>query len=184
MPFDCAVVQSLLYFASPAAIRNTMTQTPTASRPIAHSTYSLTPSDITSTLWRCLVNQPAKEQYLRVALVVFGVIFLLGVFPLMMLWPSGWRWIPNQSDYEQMILGVYATLGLFLLLASRAPSKHRSLIQFAAWSSLVHGGIMAVQAVRDSTQMGHLMGDVPALALVGIVLLLLMPSETGVRAAV
>ena len=129
------------------------------------------------------MSQHAKDQYLRIALVVFGLIFLVGVFPMMMLWPSGWRWIPNQSDYEQMILGVYATLGIFLLLASRAPSKHRSLIQFAAWSSLVHGGIMAVQAVRDSAQMGHLMGDVPALALVGVVLLLLMPSDPGAHTA-
>ena len=129
------------------------------------------------------MSQHAKDQYLRIAFVVFGLIFLAGVFPMMMLWPSGWRWIPNQSDYEQMILGVYATLGIFLLLASRAPSKHRSLIQFAAWSSLVHGGIMAVQAVRDSAQMGHLMGDVPALALVGIVLLLLMPRDPGVHTA-
>ena len=129
------------------------------------------------------MSQHAKDQYLRIALVVFGLIFLVGVFPMMMLWPSGWRWIPNQSDYEQMILGVYATLGIFLLLASRAPSKHRSLIQFAAWSSLVHGGIMAVQAVRDSAQMGHLMGDVPALALVGVALLLLMPGDPGVHTA-
>ncbi len=129
------------------------------------------------------MSQHAKDQYLRIALVVFGLIFLAGVFPMMMLWPSGWRWIPNQSDYEQMILGVYATLGIFLLLASRAPSRHRSLIQFAAWSSLVHGGIMTVQAVRDSAQMGHLVGDVPALALVGVVLLLLMPGDPGVHTA-
>ena len=131
------------------------------------------------------MSQQSREQYLRIALVVFGLIFLVGVFPLMMVWPAGWRWVPNQSEYEQMILGVYATLGIFLLLASRAPSRHRSLILFAAWSSLVHGGIMAIQALRDTAQMGHLMGDVPALALVGVVLLVLAPSEvrTGTAAA-
>ena len=48
-------------------------------------------------------------------LVAGSVIFLVGVYPLMMfLWPSGWRWQPNQPEYEQMILGVYATLGVFL----------------------------------------------------------------------
>ena len=132
------------------------------------------------------MSQSARDQYLRIALVVFGLIFSVGVFPLMQVWPAGWRWVPNQSEYEQMILGVYATLGVFLLLASRDPGRHRSLILFAAWSSLVHGGIMAVQALRDSAQMGHLMGDVPALALVGVVLLVLAPSDvrTSSRAPV
>jgi len=75
-------------------------------------------------------------------LVLVGLIFLFGVYPLMMfLWPSGWRWQPNQPEYEQMILGVYATLGIFLLLAARNPSANRSLIAFTAWSSLVHGAI-------------------------------------------
>ena len=122
------------------------------------------------------MSDKSREQYLRIALVVFGLIFLVGVLPLMMVWPSGWRWIPNQSEYEQMILGVYATLGIFMLLATREPRLHRSLILFAAWSSLVHGGIMAVQALRGG-EMGHMLGDVPALALVGIVLLVLAPRE-------
>jgi hypothetical protein len=122
------------------------------------------------------MSQQSRESYLRVALIAFGLIFLFGVLPLMKVWPSGWRWDPNQTEYEQMILGVYATLGVFLLLASRAPHMHRSLILFAAWSSLVHGGIMAMQAMRETHERGHLMGDVAALALVGIVLLALAPS--------
>lgn len=70
-----------------------------------------------------------RERALKVVLVLVGLIFLLGVYPLMMfLWPSGWRWQPNQPEYEQMILGVYATLGIFLLLAARNPSEDRSLI--------------------------------------------------------
>jgi sterol desaturase/sphingolipid hydroxylase (fatty acid hydroxylase superfamily) len=86
-----------------------------------------------------------RESALKIVLILVGVIFLVGVYPLMMfLWPSGWRWQPNQPEYEQMILGVYATLGIFLLVASRNPSAHRSLIAFTAWSSLVHAGIMAV----------------------------------------
>ncbi len=31
----------------------------------------------------------------------------------MQVWPSGWRWVPNQTDYEQMILGVYAAISAF-----------------------------------------------------------------------
>jgi amino acid permease len=87
----------------------------------------------------------SREGALKVVLVSVGLIFLFAVYTLMMyLWPSGWRWQPNQPEYEQMILGVYATLGIFLLLASRNPSEHSSLIAFTAWSSLVHAAIMAV----------------------------------------
>lgn len=107
--------------------------------------------------------------------IVTGVIFVLGVYPLMKVWPAGWGWQPSQPEYEQMILGVYATLGVFLLIAARDPAAHRSLIWFTAWSSLVHAGIMAVQAIRDPLERGHLVGDVPALALVGVVLALLAP---------
>ncbi len=93
----------------------------------------------------------------------------------MQVWPSGWMWQPNQPEYQQMILGVYATLGVFLLIAARAPQEHRSLILFTALSSFVHAGIMAVQAVIDEAERGHLIGDVPALAIVGLVLLVLAP---------
>jgi hypothetical protein len=75
------------------------------------------------------MNFATRLRILRVALVLFGLIFLVGVYPLMMAWwPSGWRWSPNQPEYEQMILGVYATLGVFLIIASRNPLEHRSLI--------------------------------------------------------
>jgi len=119
-----------------------------------------------------------RERTLKVVLVVVGLIFLFGVYPLMMfLWSSGWRWQPNQPEYEQMILGVYATLGIFLLLASRNPSENRSLIAFTAWSSLVHAGIMAVQALQHPSEHGHLFGDIPALVIVGVALIALAPAK-------
>jgi len=126
-----------------------------------------------------------REQALKVVLVIVGLIFLFAVYPLMMfLWPSGWRWQPNQPEYEQMILGIYATLGIFLLLASRNPSAHRSLIAFTAWSSLVHGGIMAMQAMHNAGERGHLLGDIPALVIVWAALLVLAPAkEPAERAA-
>ena len=123
-----------------------------------------------------------RERALKVVLVLVGLIFLLGVYPLMMvLWPSGWRWQPNQPEYEQMILGVYATLGVFLLLASRNPSENRSLIAFTAWSSLVHAGIMAVQAFHNASERGHLLGDVPALFIVWLALIVLAPARQPVQ---
>jgi len=109
------------------------------------------------------------HRYLRIALVVVGIAFVL-IYPLMKIWPSGWLWEPGQYEYEQMIVGIYATLGVFLLWASRKPETHLSLIWFTVWSSVVHGAIMAVHAVIDSAERGHLLGDVPALILVAIVL--------------
>jgi hypothetical protein len=76
-----------------------------------------------------------------------------------------------------MILGVYATLGVFLLLASRNPSENRSLIAFTAWSSLVHAVIMAIQAFNNAGERGHLLGDIPALIVVGVVLIVLAPAK-------
>jgi hypothetical protein len=113
-------------------------------------------------------------------LIVFGIAFLM-VYPLMIIWPSGWLWQPGQHEYEQMIVGIYATLGIFLLWASRNPEAHLSLIWFTAWSSAVHGGIMAVQAVVDPAERGHLPGDVAALLLVAVVLALLTPSGVSDR---
>jgi hypothetical protein len=111
---------------------------------------------------------------LRIALVAFGVAFLF-VYPLMVIWPSGWAWQPRQHEYEQMIIGIYATLGVFLIRASREPSAHLSLIWFTVWSSVVHGAIMAIQASVDAAEHGHLPGDVAALFLVAVVLGVLTP---------
>src|ERR1700758_5465539 len=102
------------------------------------------------------MNGAARTRYLSIALVVVGLIFIFGVYPLTIIWPSGWSWHTGQSDYLQMILGIYATLGVFLLLASRNPLAYVSLIWFTVWSSVVHGGIMAVQSFVNSEQMGHL----------------------------
>jgi hypothetical protein len=126
-----------------------------------------------------------KFSALRVALVVFGIIFIVGVYPLTIVWPSGWAWhMGAPSMYLQMILGIYATLGVFLLLAARHPLSNLSLIWFTVWSSLIHGGIMAAQAVVYPEHRGHLYGDVPALLLIAVVLAVLTPrgGESNVAA--
>jgi hypothetical protein len=122
------------------------------------------------------MNMADRVKILRVALIVFGLIFLVGVYPLTIVWPGGWAWHhTGQSLYLQMILGIYATLGVFLLIASRDPLANRSLIWFTVWSSAVHGGIMAVQSVVYPEHRGHLLGDVPALLIVAVILAFLMP---------
>jgi len=112
---------------------------------------------------------------LRIALIVVGLIFIIGIYPLSILWPSGWTWGHGHSHYLLMIIGIYATLGVFLLIASRDPQAHSSLIWFTVWSSVVHGLIMTVQSLTDPAEKGHLIADVPALFIVAIVLGVLMP---------
>ena len=124
-----------------------------------------------------------RTKYLRIALLLVGVIFIVGIYPLTIIWPSGWSWHPGQSDYLQMILGIYATLGVFLLIASRKPLAHLSLIWFTVWSSVVHGGIMAVQSFANSENMGHLWGDVLALFVVAAVLAVLTPRGVAAQPA-
>ena len=130
------------------------------------------------------MNVATRLRYLRVALILVGLVFVFGVYPLMMAWwPSGWRWKPNQPEYEQMMLGIYATLGVFLFIASRNPLQHRSLIWFTVWSSVVHAGIMAVQAINAPAEHGHLLGDVPALLIVAMLLAVLTPRGAVVEKA-
>jgi hypothetical protein len=121
-----------------------------------------------------------RRLYLQIVLVVIGLVFLF-VYPLMQLWPSGWVWLPRQYEYEQMMIGVYGTLGIFLIWASRRPEAHVSLIWFTFWSSLVHGVIMGTQAVIDPTERGHLLGDVAALFTAVVLLGWLTPRGKAVR---
>ena len=116
-----------------------------------------------------------RLRYLRIALMLVGVIFLAGIYPLMILWPAGWTWHTGHSDYPLMIVGIYATLGGFLIMAARNPLENLSLIWFTVWSSVVHAAIMAVQSFEAPENHGHLLGDVPALIFVAVLLAALTP---------
>ena len=133
------------------------------------------------------MTEADRVKYLRLVLLLVGLIFTVGIYPLTIIWPTGWAWHAGQSDYLQMILANYSTLGVFLMVASRNPLAHRSLIWFTVWSSVVHGGIMAAQSVANPQHIGHLWGDVLALLVVAAALAFLMPrsgeAEGTVRAA-
>lgn len=116
--------------------------------------------------------------WLRCSLVLFGLTFIFGIAPLMHYWPSGWRWNPPQNEYEQMILGIYATLGVFLIIAAKNPLRNLSLIWFTVWSSVVHATIMLFQALFNPGELAHLWGDVPALYLIALVLYSLLPRKS------
>ena len=118
----------------------------------------------------------SSDKTLSAALVVFGATFCL-LYPLSMVWPSGWAWhegTPASSDYFMMIVGIYATLGIFLIRAAKDPLGNSSLIWFTIVSSVVHAAIMAWESMRTPMQSGHLVGDVPALLIAAALLGFLM----------
>lgn len=121
------------------------------------------------------MNEINRLKFLKIALICVGIIFIVGIVSLSIVWPSGWKWHTGHSDYLPMIEGVYATLGVFLIMAARNPLAHLSLIWFTIWSSIVHAGIMTVQSFANPINHGHLMGDVPALFIVAALLAILTP---------
>jgi hypothetical protein len=108
-----------------------------------------------------------RERALKVVLMVVGLLFVATIYPL----------ITMSDGTLQMMLSLYATLGVFLLLASRNPSANRSLIAFTAWSSFAHAAVMVVQSLRDVSERVHLLGGSGALVIIGVALIALTPGR-------
>ena len=115
-----------------------------------------------------------RERALKVVLGLVGLLFLASVLGFL---------DRNMSAWAQMLLSVYATLGAFLLLAVRNPSANRSLIAFTAWSSFAHGGVMAVQALKNVIPRVDLLRAVLPLMIVGALLLALAPRKEAMQRA-
>ncbi|HEV2290195.1 MAG TPA: DUF6632 domain-containing protein [Candidatus Acidoferrales bacterium] len=111
-----------------------------------------------------------RERALKIALVLIGLLFVAGVYPLLLLF--------KHEAALAMMLSLYVTLGVFLLFAVRNPSANRSLIAFTAWSSFVHAAVMGVQALRGFVEYGELWG-VLALIIIGVILIALAPAKSA-----
>ena len=109
-----------------------------------------------------------RGRVLKVVLGVVGSIFLALIYPMVV--------FVRQEPALSMMFSLYATLGIFLLLAIRNPSENRTLIAFTAWSSLAHAGLMGTQAFRDMVSRGEL-GGVAVLLIIGILLIVLAPAK-------
>ena len=112
---------------------------------------------------------------LKVVLIIVGILFAATIYPLLFL--------VRNDETLQMMLSLYVTLGVFLLLASRNPSAHGSLIAFAAWSSFAHASVMAVQAIGDVTERLHLLLGVAMFAVIGLALIVVSPAKLTKAAA-
>lgn len=119
----------------------------------------------------------SRERVLKVVMVVSGLFFLAGVYPLVI---SLWAW-QHSNDIVPMFLSLYVTLGVFLLIAAWNPVEHRSLILFAAWSSFAHAGVMLIQSYGDVAGRPDLYGMAVILVLIGVPLIALAPGKRSVR---
>jgi drug/metabolite transporter superfamily protein YnfA len=115
-----------------------------------------------------------RERVLKVVLVIVGLLFCAGIYPLMLM--------VKQDPALAMMMSLYATLGVFLLLAARNPSEHRSLIAFTAWSSFAHAALMAVQAFLNLIPRRELTG-VAFFVVIGVALIVLAPAKQPVERA-
>lgn len=115
-----------------------------------------------------------RQRAFQIVVAVVGILFVATILAIFML----------HDESLQMMFSLYVTLGVFLLLASRSPSANRSLIAFAAWSSLAHAAVMAVQSWHDVAERYHLLSGTAAFATIGIVLLALQPAKTAYSARV
>ena len=117
-----------------------------------------------------------RERAQKVVLIIVGLLFVATIYPLLFL--------VRDEPTLQMMLSLYVTLGVFLLLASRNPSAHRSLIAFAAWSSFAHAATMAVQSIGDVHERLHLLIGVAMFVVIGLALIVVSPAKlTKVAAA-
>jgi hypothetical protein len=118
-----------------------------------------------------------RERALKIVLVVVGLFFSAGIYPLIasLLHPAA------SDTGDTMMLSLYVALGIFLLIAVWNPSAHRSLIAFAAWSSFAHAVAMSILGLEIPNQrMGFLVGSA-VLVVIGVALIALAPAKPSVE---
>lgn len=114
-----------------------------------------------------------RERALKIILVLVGLFFSAAAYPAI----AGLHNPVNSDTGDTMQMAIYATLGIFLLLAARNPSAHRSLIAFAAWSSFAHAAIMGTLGFEmPELRTGFLIASA-ILVLIGVALIVLAPCK-------
>ena len=114
-----------------------------------------------------------RERALKVVLVVVGLIFIAGIYPLITSVRDGWR--ANKEDPLPMGISLYVTQGIFLLLAARDPLANRGVITFAAWLNIAHAGVMTVMAIHLPNERQDLLVASAVFGAIGAVLITLPP---------
>src|SRR5438477_8736112 len=120
-----------------------------------------------------------RERALKIVMVVLGLLFTAGIYPIVMyLWRPG-----NEPPGDTMMASLYVTLGIFLLLAVRNPSAHRSLIAYAGWANIAHATVMALMAIHPASDRSGLLTGTAIFAPIGIGLIALAPAKSSAELA-
>jgi len=119
-----------------------------------------------------------RERLTQIVLVIVGLLNLALIYFLYMdLRHSSWL-LERKNECEPMFLSFFIPVGVFLLMAARRPSEHRSMIALAAWWNISHGVVMAIQTVEARIHGVHRdFTDVVVFIAIGVVLLALLPAK-------
>ena len=120
-----------------------------------------------------------RERALKAMLVLVGLLFLAGVYPVAM---DLLHADPSDTG-DDMMLSLYFVLGIFLLIAVRNPAAHRSLIAFTAWSSFAHAVVMSALALhpKQASERAGFLGGSAVLVVIGVALILLAPAKRSAQ---
>jgi hypothetical protein len=119
-----------------------------------------------------------RERLTQIVLVILGLVNLgLIYFLYLDLRHSSWL-LERKNEVNPMFLSFFIPVGVFLLLAARRPSEHRSMIALVAWWNISHGVVMAIQTVEARIHGVHRdFTDVVVFILIGAALLALLPAK-------
>ena len=120
-----------------------------------------------------------RQRALRIVLVLLGLIFVAGIYPLITSVRDGWQ--ANKEDAEPMALSLYVMMGIFLLVAARNPAANRGVIVFAGWLNTAHAAVMTVMAIHLPNEREDMLIASVIFAGIGAVLILLPPGTAAKR---
>jgi quinol-cytochrome oxidoreductase complex cytochrome b subunit len=112
-----------------------------------------------------------RERTLRIILVLVGLIFVAGVYPLITSVRDGWQ--ANKEQADPMGISLYVMMGIFLLVAARNPAANRGVIVFAGWLNIAHAAVMTVMAIHLPNERQDMLIASAIFAGIGAVLILL-----------
>jgi Family of unknown function (DUF6632) len=115
----------------------------------------------------------------QIIVALVGLFYVGLLYPLCTeLWHSKWLIEMHDNECEPMFITFLVTLGVFLLLGVRKPSKFRIVIAFAGWQALAHSATMLIQSVETSIhRVPRGYNDVILFGVIGIAVLVVVPPK-------
>ena len=119
-----------------------------------------------------------KARFTQIVLILVGLLNVAFLYFLCMdLLHAHWLLV-RKNETNPMFLSFFIPAGIFLLLAARRPSEHRSMIALVAWWNISHASVMSIQTVQAYQHNVHRnFMDVVLFLIIGVLLLALLPPK-------